>query len=497
MKLRVKNLEIETGFSPVVTINHADALRYDLHPGDRVLLETTRGKRRRLIASVDVLMTGHSIRKGEVGLLLEATSALGVKSGALVDVHPAPKPESLTFIKKKMNGQRLSARQLERVVRDINDGVLTEVELAYFVAAVAMQGLNLEEVAFLTKAVARTGKRFSAGKRPITDKHCIGGIPGNRTTMIVVPIIAAFGMTMPKTSSRAITSPSGTADTMETLCNVELSLQDMARVVEKTNACIAWGGTLGLAPADDRIIRVEKPMSVDAPGLMLSSVMAKKYSVGATHVLIDIPYGPTAKVARRFEAEELREHFLTIGKILGMELSVLITDGRQPIGNGIGPVLEARDVLAVLQNKPNAPADLREKALHLSAELLEFAGGVRRSVGYEVARDILLSGSAWKKMQEIIAAQGAAKEEFRLGTRRAKLLAPKSGTVKVIDNKAISKLARIAGAPITKGAGLYLHKKLGDRVKKGEPLYTAYADSAEKIRHVKQYHDELQPYTIR
>jgi len=495
MKLRVKSVDIETGFNPVVTINHHDALKYDLHPGDRVLIETAR-KRRSLIASVDVLMTGRSIKEGEIGLLLEATSALQVRSGDTVDVHPAPKPESIRFIKEKMGGKRLSARQLERIVRDINGGVLTEVELAYFVAAVSMRGLNLEETAALTRAVARTGKRFSAGKKPVADKHCIGGIPGNRTTMIVVPIIAAFGMTMPKTSSRAITSPSGTADTMEVLCNVELSLPEMARVVGETGACIAWGGTLGLAPADDRIIRVEKPMSVDAPGLMLSSVMAKKYSVGATHVLIDIPYGPTAKVTRRFQAEELREHFLTIGKLLGMQLSVLITDGRQPIGRGIGPVLEARDVLAVLQNKPNAPADLREKSLRLAAELLEFAGGVKRGVGYEVARDILLSGSAWSKMREIIAAQGAVKE-VHLGTRRAKLLARRSGTVKAIHNKALSKLARMAGAPITKGAGLYLEKKVGDQVKKGETLYTAYADSAEKIRHVKQYHEELQPYTIR
>ncbi len=497
MKLKVEIINIETGFNPVVTINHRDAIKYDLHPSDRVLVETVGKKRKRkLITGVDVIMTDRAVKQGEIGVLLEAVNALSLKGGDTVDIHPAPKPESLKYIRKKMHGEQLSARELERIVRDIVAGALTEVELTYFVAAVAMQDLNLEEVTALTKAVAKTGSTFKAPRKPVADKHSIGGIPGNRTTMIVIPIVAAFGLIVPKTSSRAITSPAGTADTMETLCDVELGLKEMEKVIGKTGACIIWGGSLGLAPADDRIIRVEKPLSIDAPGLMLSSVMAKKFSVGATHVLIDIPFGKTAKAEKRFEAEELRQHFLTLGKLLGMELVVMITDGRQPIGRGIGPVLEARDVLAVLKNEQDAPEDLREKSLELAAEMLEFCGGVKHGAGYEVAKDILESGSAWRKMQEIIQAQGPAKEEFRLGHKRAKLLAHRSGTVRAIDNKDISKIARMAGAPITKGAGLYLHKKVGDKVKKGEALYTAYADSAEKIRHVRKYHDELMPYTI-
>jgi len=497
MKLKVQVINIETGFSPIVIINHRDAIKYDLHPSDRVLVETVGKKtKKNVITGVDVIMKDGAVKQGEIGVLLEAATALNVKKGDTVDIHPAPKPESLKYIRKKMHGEQLSAHELERIVRDIVAGVLTEVELAYFVAAVAMHELNLEEVTALTKAVAKTGSTFNTHRKPVADKHCIGGVPGNRTTMIVIPIVAAFGLIIPKTSSRAITSPAGTADTMETLCNVELGLKDMQRVVEKTGACIVWGGSLGLAPADDRIIRVEKPLSIDAPGMMLSSVMAKKFSVGATHVLIDIPFGKTAKAEKRFDAEELRQHFLTLGKLLGMQLTIMITDGRQPIGRGIGPVLETRDVLSVLKNDADAPGDLREKSLKLAAEMLEFCGGVKRGAGYEMAKDILESGSAWRKMQEIIQAQGPSKEEFRLGHMRAKLLAHRSGTVRAIDNKDISKIARMAGAPITKGAGLYLHKKVGDKVKKGEALYTAYADSAEKIRHVRKYHNELMPYTI-
>jgi putative thymidine phosphorylase len=497
MKLKVQLIKVETGFSPVVTINHRDAIRYDLHPRDRVLVETV-GKReqQRAVAVVDVIMTDRSLRMGRIGVLAEAAAELKVKEDDIVDVHPEEKPDSVRLIKKKMEGGHLTDKEYDKIVKDIVNDELTEIELTYFVAAASIQGLSIEEVASLTKAVANNGSRFRTAKRPVVDKHCAGGVPGNRTTMIVVPILAAFGLTIPKTSSRAITSPAGTADTMESLCNVSLSLEEMHRVVGKTGACIAWGGSLGLAPADDKIIRIEKPMSLDAPGLMLSSVMAKKYSVGATHVLIDIPYGRTAKVTSRAAAEELKQHFLTLGKLLGMKLVVLLTDGKQPVGRGIGPVLEARDVLAVLQNQKEAPADLREKSLRLAAEMLEFSGSVKHGAGYEVAQDILESGSAWKKMQEIIDAQGA-NGPLTLGRMRQVLRAQRAGKVSEIDNLAISKLARMAGAPITKGAGLYLHKKVGDRVKKGEPLYTAYADSAEKLRHVRIYHERLKPYTIR
>lgn len=496
MRLKVRKVPIETGFTEIVTINHKDAIRYDLHPRDRVSVYSVgRKKKAHIIAVVEVINADHSIPPGQVGVLVETADELRLKDGDEIDLKPAQKPESLKYIKKKMNGGTLTDKELDRLVKDIVEGVLTEVELTYFVSAVAMQHLSLEEVTALTKAIARNGNRFKSTAKIVVDKHCIGGIPNNRTTMIVVPILAALGLTMPKTSSRAITSPAGTADTMEALCNVSLGLEDMQRVVAKTGACIVWGGSLGLAPADDKIIRIEKPMSIDASGLMLSSVMAKKYCVGATHVIIDIPYGATAKVSSKMKAEELKLHFLTLGKLLGMNLIVVLTDGKQPIGNGIGPVLEARDVIAVLKNKPNAPEDLREKSLKLAAEMLEFLGSVLQGGGYEVARDILESGSAWKKMEEIIEAQGKA-PPMHLGSKRLVLYSSKAGKVRAINNKAISKLARMAGAPITKDAGLYLHKKVGDKVKKGEALYTAYADSAEKIRHVKLFHEELKPYHI-
>ncbi|MDH5360085.1 MAG: thymidine phosphorylase, partial [Gammaproteobacteria bacterium] len=300
--------------------------------------------------------------------------------------------------------------------------------------------------------------------------------PGNRTSMLVVPIVAAHGMLIPKTSSRAITSPSGTSDTMEVLARVDLQPSQLHDIVRKERACLAWGGTARLAPADDILISVERPLGIDSQGQMVASILSKKLAAGSTHLLIDIPVGPTAKVRHMREALQLRKLFEYIGDRVGLHLEVIITDGSQPIGRGIGPVLEARDVMQVLENDPDAPSDLRQKALRLAGRLLEFDPDVRGGYGYTLARDILDSGRALSKMKAIIAAQGAANTSVNLGKLSYDVVAQRSGFVTAIDNFHLSRLARLAGAPMDKGAGVELFKKLGDPVDEGEPLYRVYAE---------------------
>ena len=321
-----------------------------------------------------------------------------------------------------------------------------------------------------------SGKRMHWDATLVADKHCIGGIPGNRTTMIIVPIIAAHGLLMPKTSSRAITSPAGTADTMSVLCEVNLSPENMHRVVNKTQACLAWGGRAKLAPADDILISVERPLGIDSEGQMLASILSKKLAAGATHLLIDIPVGATAKVRHMNQALRLRKLFEYIGDRLGIHLEVVITDGSQPIGNGIGPALEARDVMMVLENQVNAPADLRQKALRLSGRILEFDPDVLGGQGYTIARDILEDGRALKKMNEIINEQGHIEINFEPAPLHIDIKANKKGVVTAIDNFQLAKIARRAGAPMDKHAGVDLNKKLGETVSKGEVLYRIYAE---------------------
>jgi thymidine phosphorylase len=296
--------------------------------------------------------------------------------------------------------------------------------------------------------------------------------------MLIVPIVAAHGMLIPKTSSRAITSPAGTADTMEVLARVKLPLDQLNDIVRRQRGCLAWGGTARLAPVDDILISVERPLSMDSPGQLVASILSKKLAAGATHLLIDIPVGPSAKVRHQMDALRLRKLFEFVGDRIGLHLEVVITDGHQPVGRGIGPVLEARDVMQVLENDPSAPVDLREKALQLAGRILEFDPDVRGGQGYGLARDILDSGRALEKMKAIIQAQGHNPTRFAPGELCKRVTAPRNGTVAAINNLQMARIARLAGAPMDKGAGVDLFRKVGDAVEQGEPLYAIHAEFA-------------------
>ncbi len=331
--------------------------------------------------------------------------------------------------------------------------------------------------------------RFVAGKGPMLIHNCIGGISGNRTTMIVVPIIASFGVKIPKTSSRSITSPAGTADTMEILAPVELSVKKIRQVVTKANGCIVWGGNINLAAADDKLISVRHPLALDPVGLMLASIMAKKAAVGSTHVLVDIPLGAGAKIKDLGEAKFLGMQFIELGKRLGIKVKPIISDGSKPIGKGIGPVLEARDVLSVLRNEIGAPTDLYNKSLRLAAELLEFSGVVPVGEGFHIAKDILDSGRAYETMKQIIKLQGGdpdiSPSALRPGKYEYALYSPKTGKIKFMNDDLVSKIARMAGAPKSKKAGVYLHKNAGDFVKRGQEVLTIYSESEDLLKNAK------------
>jgi len=481
MKLKVKDIDIATGWPLVAVLNEFDALRLDLHYEDRVKIKKGR---KSVIAITDIAESSKIIPRGKIGLYEEVLTKLNAKSGDVVDISLVEKPASIQYIKKKLKGKRLGYDEIYRIIDDINNNRLSEIEITYFVSACYTNGLDLNETISLTKAMINTGEVLKLAKYPVMDKHCIGGVAGNRTTMILVPIVAAAGLTIPKTSSRSITSPAGTADTMEVLCNVCFSIKEIKDIIKKTNACLVWGGSVNLAPVDDKIIRVEHSVSLDPVGQLLASVLAKKKSVSATHLLIDIPVGRGAKIENRIRALKYKRLFYAISKSLGIKTRVIITDGSQPIGNGIGPALEARDVLWVLKDDPRQPLDLREKSIKMAGIMLEMGGKARMGDGFRKALEIVDSGAAYKKMMEIIKAQGGKEinpDKIKIGKLRYEFKANKSGTVKYLDNNSISKIARSAGAPLDASAGVYLHKHVKDRVKKGEKILTIYAENKQKL----------------
>ncbi|HLF58938.1 MAG TPA: thymidine phosphorylase family protein [Alphaproteobacteria bacterium] len=429
---------------------------------------------RRILATLNIVDDERILTPGEIGLSEQAFKVLGLPEGVMVQVAPARPPASLDSIRAKVWGRELAPHEFDQIIQDIAANRYSRMEIAAFLISCA-SFLTTDEVLSLTRAMAKVGNRLSWKREPVVDKHSIGGIPGNRTSMIVVPIVAAHGLLIPKTSSRAITSPAGTADTMEVLARVDLSIEEMQAVVERENGCLVWGGHVELSPADDILISVERPLAIDTHEQLVASILSKKLAAGSSHLVVDIPIGPSAKVRSRRDAVRLRKLFEFIGDEVGLHLDVVFTDGAQPIGTGIGPVLEARDVMKVLKRDQNAPKDLREKSLLLAARILEFDPAVRGGKGEALAREILDSGRAMAAMERIVAAQGPAATTHALGTLIAEIPAKANGVVAAIHCFRLARIARLAGAPMDKGAGIELLKKIGDRVGKGEPIYRIHA----------------------
>ncbi len=428
---------------------------------------------RSILAVLNIVDDANLLKSDELGLSEQSFRQLGYPEGETVTVAQASPPASHEAIRAKVLGHSLNATDFEAIIRDITSNRYSKMEIAAFLIASA-SFLTTDEVLGLTRAMANVGNRLTWNDRPIVDKHCVGGIPGNRTSMIVVPIVAAHGLTIPKTSSRAITSPAGTADSMEVLARVEIDIDEMRDIVGRTRGCIVWGGHVNLAPADDILISVERPLGIDTREQLVASILSKKLSAGSTHLIIDIPMGPTAKIRTHADAIRLRKLFEFVGDQLNLTVNVEITDGTQPVGFGVGPALEARDVMRVLELNPAAPQDLRNRALLLAGHILEFDPQLRGGRGHDRARELLDSGAAARKMHEIMVAQGAG-APVEAGSHIHTVLAGCDGVVGAIDCYRIARLARVAGAPTDRGAGIDLFKKIGDPVQQGEPLYRIHA----------------------
>lgn len=426
------------------------------------------------------------LSRDSIGLSESAWAGLGLADGGEVHVTHAPPIASLTHVRHRIFDGGLSETQVKSIVADIVNGAYSDIHLAAFVTAISARPLSEREVVSLTRAMIETGQRTQWSHSPVADKHCVGGLPGNRTTPIVVAIVAETGLLIPKTSSRAITSPAGTADTMEVMTRVNLDREEMRRVVEEANGCFIWGDGAGFSPADTDIIRIERALNFDSPGVMIASVLSKKIAAGSTHVVIDIPVGPTAKIRTVAEAEMLSQLFLKVASAFGLELRLEITDGSQPVGRGIGPALEARDVLAVLRNDEKAPADLREKSLRLAAAILELAGKTEAGRGQALADDILTSGRAWQRFLSICKAQGGFLEPPSSRYQRP-VCAPRAGRIGSIDNRKLARAAKLAGAPDDKAAGLDLRVRLGETVRQGDPLFVLHTETLGELTYVLDY----------
>jgi AMP phosphorylase len=487
MELKVEVLMITTGGSRIAILSDETANLLGVHSSDRINITC---QKQQLIAIANI---APYFPNNRIGLYKESVEALGVREDETVDVRLAPLPESLFNVRAKLHGERLREKDVFGIVSDVVERHLSNVEIAAFLTALSIHGLSSAENEALSRAMVATGKTLDFGKGPILDKHSVGGIPGDKTSMVVVPIVAAAGYTIPKTSSRAITSPAGTADRVETLCPVNLSIKEIKNVVEKTNGCLVWGGALELAPADDIFIQVEYPLGIDP--MLLPSILSKKKAMGATHIAIDIPTGMGAKIKTRTEAYTLASDFVDLGKRLGMNIQCALTFGDQPLGCSIGPALEAREALFTLMGE--GPPDLRDKAVSLAGMLFEMVGDEN---GRAKAEEMLDSGKAEAKMRQIIAAQGgnpAVKpDDLAVGPEKVEVRSEHAGKVIWLSTDDIVRIAREAGTPKEKGAGLVLHSKLGEAVHKGSVLFEIYAERSSKLASALTLAEQLQPVML-
>lgn len=490
MKLKARYIDVDTG-EVTALLHDFDCAELGLREKDRVKL-SLKGK-----VTVAIVTTSDTvIKKGEIGLMGSSQQTLESKDGDLVDVTAASKPESVEFIKKKMNGQELSTEEISTIIADISSRALSNIELSAYVTSLYINGMNMRETADLTKAMVAGGEIISFSNGPIYDHHSIGGCPGNKITLLVVPIMAAAGCKMPKTSSRAISSAAGTSDIVETFANVALTPTQLKEITERVGGVLAWGGSLNLAPADDLIIKAEYPLGIDPHAQLLASVMAKKKAVGANYLVIDIPMGEGTKVKTMDEAKAYARDFIQLGEELDIRVECAITYGGQPLGRAIGPALESIEALSILEGA-KGPNSVIEKTLSICGMLFEMGGDYQ---GAEKARQILESGKALKKFQEIVEAQGGkpgiTSKDIKVGQYSVDVIAKQSGYVGQIMNKSLVRVARTAGSPKDKGAGLVLNKKGGNKVDKGETLFTIYSEHEWKLQEALKLAIRLEPVQI-
>lgn len=485
-------IDLETGEFTVI-LNRMDAKIMGIRSLDRVKVATGKESMTAIVELTDSV-----VDKGNVGILKKGREKLDARGGGMVRVIPVSRPQSIELIKKRLNGQELSTDEIDVITDEITNHRLSDVELSAFVCSTYMNPLNNREIKDLTMAMVKSGELIEMDVEPIFDFHSIGGVPGNKVTLIVVPIIAAAGLHIPKTCSRAISSAGGTADILETIANVTLPGWKIKEITESVGGTIAWGGGVNIAPADDIIIRAEYPLSIDPYSQVIASVLAKKKAVGADHLLMDIPTGPHTKVESMDLARRYARDFMDIGQKIGINVQCAITYGGQPVGRNIGPSLEVKEALQVLENDPPSSSTV-EKATSLAGIILEMGG--YSSNGKEEAMRILTSGEALKKFREIMIAQGTdhtdiTSKEVPLGEFTADISSPSRGYVASIHNKNIVRIARAAGCPHDKFGGIVLEKKIGHQVERGEVLFRIYSSNQQRLKMAIQTAKKLMPFMI-
>ena len=412
----------------------------------------------------------------ELGLSEDAFAQLGVEEGHPTFINQAEPATSIPALHRKIAGERLTQNDFQAIVRDIAEHRYSKIELTAFVVASNQGQLDREEVYYLTEAMAAVGRRLDWREHPVVDKHCIGGIPATAPPCWWCPSWRLTACCAPKL--RLAPSPRPQAQPTPWKCWPKSSRHSSACGKSCASTGVSGLGRHQRIVASGRCAdRGGAPLSIDSPGQMVASILSKKIAAGSSHLLLDIPVGPPPRCTTCLRPSACASFFEFVAGRLGLTLDVVITDGRQPVGNGIGPVLEARDVMRVLRNDPRAPTDLRQKALRLAGRMLEFDPMYAEATATPLPETFSSQGEPWPR----------CKPSSKRKAPNHSIPTPRSGPAELRhrgrpDRRGHRHRQPATGAgglpgwrPKVQGAGVDLLRKLGDLVAAGEPLYRVYA----------------------
>lgn len=478
--LIAKRMDFETGGEHVVLLNEDTAIEHGINAGDHIVISIENEPE--IVCVVDT--TTDLIDKKHIGIYKEVYEKDGIKNDDQVLITLSQKPESVSHIRDKILGYELNYEDIKGIMDDIVKERLGVIEKTYFLSTIYNPGYSDTELYYLTKAMAETGfeLRFDG---IVADKHSIGGIAGKGITPLVVSIVSSFGLKVPNTSTRSITTPAGTADILETITPVSFNKDQLQKIIDEANACMIWGGGLGIAPADDELIRIERPIEIESFDKFLMSIIAKKVALGVNHLLVDIPAGIQGKIHEMKDVERLKDKFISLGAKFGIKVEVYV---RHPLGidgNGVGPKLEMREVLYVLENSPLKSMQLENEAVKMASLVLELTGVASTEDSFNKAKDALYNGAAYNKFKQIIKAQGGNENvkssDLDLKSHCLNFKSVLNGTVKSVYNKRAIELGRILGCPLDKDAGIYFHKKPGDTINTQEKMFSIYSSTKDRL----------------
>ncbi len=495
MKFKTKSFDISSmAFKNVVLLHHKDLAKLGVKAHDRLLLEYNN---RHVSAIVDV--TQSFLEPGFIGLYKTVMDILNVPDSTEIEVSLTAAPESIKHIQKKMREKTPYTRdEIRAILTDIYDRDLSVIEISVFLLTQEYIPMTMEEIEYLTREMVELGDRIDWGKETVYTKHSIGGVPGNKVSLLIVPIVAAADLLIPKISTRAITSPAGTADTMELFAPIAFNSDEIKDMALKNKGVICWGGKLDLSPVDSVISSVESMLNLDPESQILASILSKQLALGVNRMVLDLPQGYYTKVETIEEARKFSHKFIQLADRIGIQLECGITYGSQPVGYNIGPALEAREALETLMG--HGPNSLIEKSLELSGILLELSGKAKRGHGADLAKEILDSGKALRKFREIIEIQGGNPKikpsDIVVGANTYEFQAEMDGYVKGISNDLIKRIARAAGAPKYPGAGIKLYVKEGHKVSEGSNLIKIHAESEENLSNALKLLESQSPIYI-